>query len=80
MLSPFRLGEQPNIRVGVAMITSAREALALHEKMARELWARALKGAAAGAAAAVADREAGRWVNGVFRVPRPREWNAGTDV
>jgi len=47
-LSPFRLGEQPNIRVGVAMITSAPEALALHEKMAQELWGRALKGAAAG--------------------------------
>jgi len=43
-LSPFRLGEEPNIRVGVAMITSAPEALALHEKMARDLWARALKG------------------------------------
>jgi transcriptional regulator with XRE-family HTH domain len=46
-LSPFRLGEQPNIRVGVAMITSAPEALALHEKMAQELWGRALKGSAA---------------------------------
>ena len=46
-LSPFRLGEQPNIRVGVAMITSAPEALALHEKMAKELWQRAIKGAAA---------------------------------
>ena len=46
-LSPFRLGEQPNIRVGVAMITSAPEALALHEKMATELWQRAIKGAAA---------------------------------
>jgi transcriptional regulator with XRE-family HTH domain len=43
-LSPFRLGEQPNIRVGVAMITSAPEALALHEKMAQDLWQRALKG------------------------------------
>src|SRR5262245_14037 len=43
-LSPFRLGEEPNIRVGVAMITSAPEALALHEKMARGLWASALKG------------------------------------
>src|SRR6185295_9835864 len=43
-LSPFRLGEQPNIRVGVAMITSAPEALALHEKMAKELWQRAIKG------------------------------------
>jgi transcriptional regulator with XRE-family HTH domain len=47
VLSPFRLGEQPNIRVGVAMITSAPEALALHEKMAKDLWRRALKGAAA---------------------------------
>lgn len=46
-LSPFRLGEQPNVRVGVAMITSAPEALALHEKMARDLWQRALKGTAA---------------------------------
>src|SRR6476469_2902642 len=46
-LSPFRLGEQPNIRVGVAMITSAPEALALHEKMAKELWQRSLKNAAA---------------------------------
>jgi transcriptional regulator with XRE-family HTH domain len=46
-LSPFRLGEQPNIRVGVAMITSAPEALALHEKMAKDLWQRALKGGAA---------------------------------
>jgi transcriptional regulator with XRE-family HTH domain len=46
-LSPFRLGEQPNVRVGVAMITSAPEALALHDKMAKELWQRALKGATA---------------------------------
>ena len=46
-LSPFRLGEQPNIRVGVAMITSAPEALTLHEKMAKDLWQRALKGSAA---------------------------------
>jgi transcriptional regulator with XRE-family HTH domain len=46
-LSPFRLGEEPNIRVGVAMITSAPEALALHEKMAKDLWQRALKGPAA---------------------------------
>jgi len=46
-LSPFRLGEQPNVRVGVAMITSAPEALALHDKMAKELWQRALKGPAA---------------------------------
>ena len=46
-LSPFRLGEEPNIRVGVAMITSAPEALALHDRMAKDLWRRATKGAAA---------------------------------
>jgi transcriptional regulator with XRE-family HTH domain len=46
-LSPFRLGEQPNVRVGVAMITSAPEAVSLHEKMAQELWGRARKGTAA---------------------------------
>ena len=46
-LSPFRLGEEPNVRVGVAMITSAPEALALHHKAAEGMWARALKGAEA---------------------------------
>jgi transcriptional regulator with XRE-family HTH domain len=43
-VSPFRLGEQPNVRVGVAMITSAPEAIALHEKTAEDLWRHALKG------------------------------------
>ena len=46
-LSPFRLGQEPNIRVGVAMITSAPEALLLHDRMAKDLWQRALKGPAA---------------------------------
>jgi len=46
-VSPFRLGEQPNVRVGVAMITSAPEALALHGKAASDMWRRALKGASA---------------------------------
>jgi transcriptional regulator with XRE-family HTH domain len=49
VLSPFRLGEQPNIRVGVAMITSAPEALALHEKAVDDMWRRSLKGPAAAA-------------------------------
>jgi transcriptional regulator with XRE-family HTH domain len=44
-LSPFRL--VPNIRAGVAMITSAPEALALHERMVNEMWGRALKGSTA---------------------------------
>lgn len=43
-VSPFRLSEQPNIRLGVAMITSAPEALSLHEKMVDEMWRTALKG------------------------------------
>jgi transcriptional regulator with XRE-family HTH domain len=42
-ISPFRLGEQPNIRLGVALITSAPEAMALHEDIAAQLWADALK-------------------------------------
>lgn len=46
-ISPFRLGEQPNVRVGVAMITAAPEALELHQKSVEEMWQRALKGAAA---------------------------------
>jgi transcriptional regulator with XRE-family HTH domain len=46
-LSPFRLGEQPNVRTGVAMITAAPEALSLHHKAVEEMWRRAVKGAAA---------------------------------
>lgn len=42
-LSPFRLGERPNIRVGVAMITGAPEALELHQKTVSDMWRRALK-------------------------------------
>jgi len=43
-VSPYRLGENPNIRVGVGMITSAPEAIDLHEQAAENLWKRALKG------------------------------------
>jgi transcriptional regulator with XRE-family HTH domain len=45
--SPFRLGEHPNVRVGVAMVTSAPEALTLHHRAAADMWRRASKGAAA---------------------------------
>jgi transcriptional regulator with XRE-family HTH domain len=48
-LSPFRLGEEPNVRVGVAMITSAPEALVLHKRAAEGMWRRALKGPSAAA-------------------------------
>jgi hypothetical protein len=44
VLSPFRLGGEPNVRVGVAMITSAPDALAFHEAAINEMWGRALKG------------------------------------
>jgi hypothetical protein len=47
MISPFRLGEQPNIRVGVAMATSAPEALATHDDVVKEAWRTAIKGQAA---------------------------------
>ena len=47
VLSPFRLGSEPNVRVGVAMITSAPDALAFHESSISEMWGRALKGHAA---------------------------------
>jgi transcriptional regulator with XRE-family HTH domain len=47
VLSPFRLGSEPNVRVGVAMMTSAPDALAFHEAAIDEMWARALKGQAA---------------------------------
>src|SRR5581483_764698 len=46
-ISPFRLGEHPNVRVGVAMVTSAPEALNLHQKVVREIWGAAAKGAVA---------------------------------
>lgn len=43
-ISPFRLGEQPNIRLGVAMVTASQEAVALHEKAVTQMWQGALKG------------------------------------
>lgn len=49
-ISPFRLGEQTNVRVGVAMLTSAPDAVAMHLKVVDEMWRGALKGPAAAAA------------------------------
>ncbi|MGB8182463.1 MAG: helix-turn-helix transcriptional regulator [Stellaceae bacterium] len=43
-VSPFRISEMPNIRHGVATVTAAPEAVALYEKLAADLWGRALKG------------------------------------
>ncbi|HUB95146.1 MAG TPA: helix-turn-helix transcriptional regulator [Stellaceae bacterium] len=47
VMSPFRLGGEPNVRVGVAMITSAPDAISLHEDAISEMWSRSLKGQAA---------------------------------
>jgi len=47
--SPFRLGGEPNVRVGVAMITSAPDGVSLHEQAIAEMWNRSLKGEAAAA-------------------------------
>lgn len=46
MHSPFRLGELPNVRNGIAMVTASQEAVALHERMTTNLWATASKGPA----------------------------------
>nr|WP_274705656.1 helix-turn-helix transcriptional regulator [Salipiger pentaromativorans] len=43
-ISPFRLGEQPNIRLGVAMITRTEEAVSLHESVVDQMWSESLKG------------------------------------
>jgi transcriptional regulator with XRE-family HTH domain len=44
-LSPFRLGgELPNIRLGLAMVTSDAQAVELYEKLADDLWRCAHKG------------------------------------
>lgn len=43
-ISPFRLGENPDIQMGVAMITASREAVSLYEAMSTDLWTRARKG------------------------------------
>lgn len=44
-ISPFRLGENPDVYMGVAMITASQEAVSLYESMSSDLWTRARKGA-----------------------------------
>ncbi len=48
-INPFRLDSHPAAQNGVAMITSADEAIALHQRSAEQLWREALKGSAAAA-------------------------------
>jgi len=43
-LSPFRLGEQPNVRIGVASVTAAEEPVRIYTRLIEDLWRRALKG------------------------------------
>ncbi len=44
-VSPFRLGELPNIRGGIAMVTDAPDAVGYYTKLADDLWQSAEKGA-----------------------------------
>jgi len=57
-LSPFRLGgELPNIRLGLAMVTTEPQAVGLYEKLAEDLWRHAHKGSdAVGLLRAALDR------------------------
>jgi transcriptional regulator with XRE-family HTH domain len=48
-VSPFRLGELPNVRLGVASVTGAEEAVGLYRSLAEQMWQRAQKGAAGAA-------------------------------
>jgi len=43
-ISPFKLGDFPNVRLGVAMITNAPEPVNLHSSITEDLWGRSLKG------------------------------------
>ncbi|GAB5509505.1 MAG: hypothetical protein Rhims3KO_09060 [Hyphomicrobiales bacterium] len=46
-ISPFRLGQDPNVQVGVGQISSAPDAVHLHEQVAKRLWEGSKKGAEA---------------------------------
>jgi len=48
-ISPFRLGEFPNVRLGVASITAATDAVDLYESLVATMWQRAAKGVAGAA-------------------------------
>lgn len=45
-VSPFRLGELPNVRNGIATVTASSEAVRMYEQMINRLWRGASKGAA----------------------------------
>lgn len=43
-ISPFRLGQDPNVQIGVGQISAAPEAVQLHEQVAKRLWEGSKKG------------------------------------
>lgn len=43
-ISPFTIGDLPNTRIGVGMITNAPDAVKFHSDITKNLWGRALKG------------------------------------
>ncbi len=43
-LSPYRLGDHPNISAGIAMVTAAPEAVSMFKDIVAEQWERARKG------------------------------------
>jgi transcriptional regulator with XRE-family HTH domain len=43
-MSPYRLGDHPNISAGIAMVTSAPEAVKMFKSIITDQWDRALKG------------------------------------
>lgn len=43
-VSPFRLGELPNVRNGIATVTASKEAVRMYENMIKRLWKNAYKG------------------------------------
>jgi transcriptional regulator with XRE-family HTH domain len=43
-VSPFRLGEMPNIRTGIATITASPDAVAIYRGLIERMWAGAAKG------------------------------------
>jgi len=45
--SPFRIGEQPNVRHGIATISDAKDAIDVHQRLADQLWSSVLLGSAA---------------------------------
>jgi transcriptional regulator with XRE-family HTH domain len=62
-VNPFRLEAHPSAQTGVAMITAAEEAIAMHQRVAEQQWREAQKGAAAARAVRAMIAEA--------RLPQP---------